>query len=72
MVAIIQIFGVLVLLFGSFRQALILLASLLLAIGNEMWRPLCFAVIFGLLASTVLSLIIIPCLYRLFTPPEAG
>ena len=38
-----------------------------MAISNPMWRPLCFAVIFGLIASTVLSLIIVPCLYLLLT-----
>lgn len=38
-----------------------------LAISNPMWRPLCYAVIFGLLASTILSLVIIPCLYTLLT-----
>jgi len=38
-----------------------------LAISNPMWRPLCLAIIFGLLASTVLSMVIVPCLYTLFT-----
>lgn len=38
-----------------------------MAITNPMWRPLCLAVIFGLIASTVLSLVIIPCLYTLLT-----
>jgi multidrug efflux pump subunit AcrB len=38
-----------------------------LAISNPMWRPLCYAVIFGLIASTVLSLVIVPYLYLLLT-----
>ena len=38
-----------------------------LAISDPMWRPLCYAVIFGLIASTVLTLVIVPCLYMLFT-----
>ncbi|GJL62721.1 MAG: acriflavine resistance protein B [Nitrospirales bacterium] len=38
-----------------------------LAFSNPMWRPLCYAVIFGLFASTILSLLIVPCLYVLFT-----
>ena len=38
-----------------------------LAITNPMWRPLCYAIIFGLIASTVTSLVIVPCLYYLFT-----
>jgi multidrug efflux pump subunit AcrB len=38
-----------------------------LAISNPMWRPLCYAVIFGLMASTLLALIVVPCLYLLLT-----
>ncbi len=38
-----------------------------LAYSSEMWRPLCFAIIFGLIGATVLSLLIVPCLYLLFT-----
>jgi multidrug efflux pump subunit AcrB len=38
-----------------------------LAVTNPMWRPLCYAIIFGLIASTVTSMIIVPCLYLLFT-----
>ena len=34
-----------------------------LAITNPMWRPLCYAIIFGLIASTVTSLVIVPCLF---------
>lgn len=38
-----------------------------LAIGSPMYAPLCYAIIFGLVASTALSLIILPCLYLLLT-----
>jgi len=38
-----------------------------LAIGSPMYAPLCYAIIFGLVASTALSLIIVPCLYLLLT-----
>jgi len=38
-----------------------------LALTNVMWRPLCLAVIFGLIASTVLALVIVPSLYMLLT-----
>jgi len=41
-----------------------------LAIGSPMYAPLCYAIIFGLVASTALSLIIVPCLYLLLTRPE--
>tara|TARA_R110002072_G_scaffold4784_7_gene33383 strand:- start:1100 stop:1621 length:522 start_codon:yes stop_codon:yes gene_type:complete len=40
-----------------------------LAVTNPMWRPLCYAIIFGLTASTVTSLVVVPCLYFLFTHP---
>jgi multidrug efflux pump subunit AcrB len=43
-----------------------------LAVSNPMWRPLCYAVIFGLIASTVTSLVIVPCLYRLLTGKETA
>lgn len=36
------------------------------AISNPMWRPLCYAVIFALIASTATSLVVVPCLYYLF------
>ncbi|MCG8636847.1 MAG: efflux RND transporter permease subunit [Desulfobacterales bacterium] len=39
-----------------------------LALAEEGWRPLCLAIIFGELVSTVTSLVLIPCLYHLFTP----
>lgn len=38
-----------------------------LAITNPMWRPLCYAIIFGLSVSTVTALVILPCLYYLIT-----
>lgn len=38
-----------------------------LAIGSPMYAPLCYAIIFGLVASTLLSIIIVPCLYLLLT-----
>jgi multidrug efflux pump subunit AcrB len=38
-----------------------------LALSNPMWMPLCAAIIFGLLASTVICLFVIPCLYLLLT-----
>jgi multidrug efflux pump subunit AcrB len=38
-----------------------------LALGSPMYAPLCYAIIFGLVASTVLSIVIVPCLYLLFT-----
>ncbi|PHQ34895.1 efflux RND transporter permease subunit [Rhodopirellula bahusiensis] len=41
-----------------------------LALSDAMWEPLCFAIIFGLIASTVLSLAIIPAMYVLLTRPH--
>lgn len=38
-----------------------------LAFGSPMYAPLCYAIIFGLVASTLLSLVIVPCLYVLLT-----
>lgn len=38
-----------------------------LALGSPMYAPLCYAIIFGLVASTLLSLVIVPCLYLLLT-----
>ena len=40
-----------------------------LALSDAMWEPLCYAIIFGLIASTVLSLAIIPAMYTLLTRP---
>ena len=39
-----------------------------LALSNPMWMPLCMAIIFGLIASTIICLFVIPCLYLLLTP----
>lgn len=43
-----------------------------LALGSPMYAPLCYAIIFGLVAATLLSLIIIPCLYVLATSDSHG
>lgn len=40
-----------------------------LALSDAMWEPLCYAIIFGLIASTILSLAIIPAMYVLLTRP---
>jgi len=44
-----------------------------LALSDPMWTPLCAAIIFGLIASTVIAVLIVPCLYFLLTrqPAEA-
>jgi multidrug efflux pump subunit AcrB len=42
-----------------------------LAISDPMWEPLCAAIIFGLMASTIFSLLIIPALYVLLTREES-
>jgi multidrug efflux pump subunit AcrB len=33
-----------------------------------MWMPLCNAIIFGLISATLISQLVIPCLYLLLTP----
>lgn len=38
-----------------------------LALGSPMYAPLCYAIIFGLVSSTLLSLVLVPCLYLLLT-----
>jgi len=38
-----------------------------LALSNPMWMPLCNAIIFGLIASTFISIVLIPCLFILFS-----
>ncbi len=38
-----------------------------LAIGNPMYRPLCFMIIFGLFSATIMQLFVIPALYHLLT-----
>lgn len=39
-----------------------------LALSDPTWMPLCSAIIFGLMAATLIALIVIPCLYLLLTP----
>jgi multidrug efflux pump subunit AcrB len=41
-----------------------------LALSNPMWMPLCAAIIFGLMASTLICMFVIPCLYLLLTPKQ--
>jgi len=38
---------------------------ILLSFSSPMWQPLCYAIIFGLLATTVLSQVVVPALYLL-------
>ena len=42
-----------------------------LSLSNPMWMPLCNAIIFGLIAATLISLLIVPCLYLLMTRETA-
>jgi multidrug efflux pump subunit AcrB len=39
-----------------------------LSLSNPMWMPLCNAIIFGLISATVISQLVVPCLYLLMTP----
>ncbi|MEL7142041.1 MAG: efflux RND transporter permease subunit [Cyanobacteria bacterium J06573_11] len=39
-----------------------------LAFSDPTWMPLCSAIIFGLIAATLIALIVVPCLYLQFTP----
>ena len=39
-----------------------------LALSDPTWKPLCSAIIFGLLAATVIALFVVPALYLLLTP----
>jgi len=39
-----------------------------LSLSNPMWMPLCNAIIFGLISATLISQLVIPCLYLLMTP----
>lgn len=39
-----------------------------LALSDKLWEPLCFAIIFGLLMATFVSVLVIPCLFLLLTP----
>jgi len=43
-----------------------------LALSDPTWMPLCSAIIFGLVAATAIALVVIPCLYLLFTPKTAN
>ncbi|MFW5856695.1 MAG: efflux RND transporter permease subunit [Planctomycetota bacterium] len=42
-----------------------------LGLSSALWKPLCAAVVFGLLAATLVSLLVIPALYVLLTPERA-
>ncbi|MGF1499298.1 MAG: efflux RND transporter permease subunit [Elainellaceae cyanobacterium] len=42
-----------------------------LALSDPTWMPLCSAIIFGLIAATLIALVVIPCLYLLLTPKPA-
>ena len=39
-----------------------------LALSDPTWMPLCSAIIFGLMAATLIALLVVPCLYLLLTP----
>ena len=39
-----------------------------LAFSDPTWMPLCSAIIFGLIAATLIALVVVPCLYLQFTP----
>ncbi|MBE9214935.1 efflux RND transporter permease subunit [Plectonema cf. radiosum LEGE 06105] len=39
-----------------------------LALSDPTWMPLCSAIIFGLLAATLIALVVVPCLYLILTP----
>ncbi|WP_346291379.1 efflux RND transporter permease subunit [Sphaerothrix gracilis] len=43
-----------------------------LALSDPTWMPLCSAIIFGLVAATLIALIVVPCLYLLLTPKTAS
>lgn len=40
----------------------------LLSMSSPMWQPLCYAIIFGLIAATVLSMVVIPALFLILSP----
>ncbi len=44
----------------------------LLSTSSPMWEPLCYAIMFGLVASTVLSFIVVPSLFLLLSPRTAN
>lgn len=41
-----------------------------LAMSDPQWYPLCMAIVFGLTSSTVITLVIIPCIYHLLAPAQ--
>ena len=41
---------------------------ILLSMSSPMWQPLCYAIIFGLMAATVLSFVVVPALFFLMAP----
>jgi len=43
----------------------------MLSLSSPMWQPLCYAIIFGLLAATVLSFVVVPALFVLLSPRTA-
>lgn len=40
----------------------------LLSFASPMWQPLCYAIIFGLVAATIISAFVVPCLFLLLAP----
>lgn len=47
-----------------------ILSLLPLAYSDPQWYPLCMAIVYGLVASTLISLVVIPAFYLLLTKPE--
>lgn len=45
-------------------------ASVATGLGSDVQRPLATVIVYGLLSSTLLTLIVIPCLYRLFATKQ--
>lgn len=43
-----------------------------LALSDPVWFPLCMAITFGLVASTAIALLVVPCLYLQLTPAKAA
>ncbi|HEJ83009.1 MAG TPA: efflux RND transporter permease subunit [Desulfobacteraceae bacterium] len=43
-----------------------------LSLSNPMWMPLCNAIIFGLISATLISQLVVPCLYLLMTPERGA
>ena len=41
-----------------------------LSLSSPVWMPLCNAIIFGLISATLISQLVIPCLYLLMTPDK--